>query len=399
MWIARSLGLPATIPLTVQLSILFYLAHILCEGWIGSSQGFLALSILAALIAIARRQLRVRYHPLYVPLLLFLLASTVSALASSHPGASLLEVGEWFSFLTFPLALTLHRSVPRTIRLTVICLLILGLFQSLYGLGQYYLLGRRELENRITGTAAHVMTYSGLLLPVALLSLLMALQKRSRLAMGTAVATSLSLLLTFTRGAWVGWLAGFITFLSLRRTRWLAYSAPVLVVAITFSPLPLFGRLISSFDLRQSSNLDRIRMIQAGVEIIKDYPFFGAGPANIKEIYPLYREPDAPRFRIPHLHNNIVQIWAERGLLAVSAYALLIGYFLVLCARAPREDPERRLFADAGLATAVALLFAGLFEFNFGDSEVLILMLDVFALVCAVLERASNDPTAAAVVG
>lgn len=400
--------IPAETHWTVSTAISFYLAHLLCEGWIGTSQGFLAISLIAAIVALRLRRLRLSFHPLYLPLGLFLIASTISAALSFRPAVSVPEVSEWFIFLTFPLGVTLYRNAPRTLRAAILCLLILGLLQSFYGLGQYYILGRRILDNRISGTAAHVMTYSGLLLPVSLLSIRLAFESRRVLAIVTALSTSLALLLTFTRSAWIGWLAGVITILVVRRSRWLAYSVPVLILAITFSPLPLFGRFMSSFDLKQSSNLDRIRMAQAGVEIIKDQPFFGVGPGNVKEIYPLYREPDAPRFRIPHLHNNAIQIWAERGLLALAAYFLLIGGFVWLCwregerARGREGEREKRFFAEVGLAVAVALFSAGFFEFNFGDSEVVVLMLDVFALVCVGLElpqiKPGNDPAPGTVV-
>jgi len=138
-------------------------------------------------------------------------------------------------------------------------------------------------------------------------------------------------------------------------------------------------------DTKQSSNLDRIRMAEAGVEIIKDYPLLGVGPANVKEVYPLYRKHDAPRFRIPHLHNNVIQLWAERGVLALVAYLFLQFLFLRECARG-WGGPSAR-FAEAGVAVAVAMAAAGMFEFNFGDTEVFWILLDLFAIVIAFIER------------
>ena len=98
---------------------------------------------------------------------------------------------------------------------------------------------------------------------------------------------------------------------------------------------------------------------------------------------------DAPRVRPPHLHNNVVQLWAERGVLAVVAYVMLLAVFVRECLRR-RQDA----FAEAGIAVVVALTAAGLFEFNFGDAEVFWLLLDVMALVVFCLERPqqSNEP-------
>jgi O-antigen ligase len=127
------------------------------------------------------------------------------------------------------------------------------------------------------------------------------------------------------------------------------------------------------------------------VEIIKDHPTLGVGPASVKEVYPLYRRADAPRFRPPHLHNNVIQLWAERGILGLSAYLLLLGLFLRECLRAWRTGA--RMWAEAGVAVTVGLTYAGLFEFNFGDTEVFYLMLDLFALITASMERAAEPAT------
>ncbi|HYU25953.1 MAG TPA: O-antigen ligase family protein, partial [Thermoanaerobaculia bacterium] len=180
---------------------------------------------------------------------------------------------------------------------------------------------------------------------------------------------------------------------ALKRPRLLAYAVPAGILILTFLPLPYFARVVSTFDTKQSSNFDRIRMFQGGVEIIKDFPVLGVGPGNMKEVYPLYRKPDAPRFRIPHLHNNLVQLWAERGILALAAYVVLIALFLRECARG-WNGPNAK-YAELGVAVTVGLVVAGMFEFNFGDTEVLLAMLDVFALVIAYVER--NEDVAAAV--
>ena len=45
------------------------------------------------------------------------------------------------------------------------------------------------------------------------------------------------------------------------------------------------------------------------------------------------------------------------------------------------------VWAEVGVAVAVSLTVAGLFEFNFGDTEVFYMMLNLFALVVVQLER------------
>jgi O-antigen ligase len=318
--------------------------------------------------------------------------STVSALAAPRAIHAFGEQALWLKICLFPVALILFREIPHARDLALRALLIFGVFSAIYGLFQYVVEGGGDLEHRITGPTAHVMTLSGLLLPVSLVFLVLWIHERNNLwLLGGTLLVTFALLLTYTRSAWLGWLVAVGALLILKWPRALVFAAPLLVFFVIFVPSGLFGRFVSAFDTRQESNLDRIRMVQAGVEIIKDYPLLGVGPANVKEVYPLYRKHDAPRFRIPHLHNNIVQLWAERGILALAAYVLLNVLFLRECWRAWR-GPESR-FAEVGVAVVVGLATAGLFEFNFGDTEVFWMLLDVMALTVAFVEDSPSRPS------
>ena len=383
MSLARRLGLPEETPKPVALAVLFYLGHLFCAGWVASSEIFAFATIAAVGYALYKRLLVPSFHILYFPLALYGLDSTISALVAGRHIHSIGENALWGKMLLFPAALILFRNVPRSRDAAVKMFLIFGAFSSSYGFVQYFAFTKQhDLEHRITGQSAHVMTLSGLLLPVALLLLVFWIYDMRNILLIIGVAmTHLALLLTFTRSVWLGWIVGVAVLLVLKWPKALAWAVPVAILVISFAPLPFFSRVVSSFDIKQSSNLDRIRMAEAGIEIIKDYPLFGVGPANVKEVYPLYRKHDAPRFRIPHLHNNLIQLWAERGVLAIVAYLFLQFLFLRECARGWGGPATK--FAEIGVAVAVALAAAGMFEFNFGDTEVFWMMLDVFALVIA----------------
>lgn len=394
MFLKRRLDVPEETPLPVALALLFYVGHLFCSGWVASSEVFAFLAAATVCWCIWRGLLVPSFHILYIPLALYGVASTVSALVAPRQIHSFGEAALWGKMMLFPAALILLRNVPRA-RVTVLrMVLIFAVTASGMGLAQYVTGGSHDLEHRITGPAAHVMTLSGLLLPIALIFIVLWIYDVANvwLVLGGAV-TNFALLITFTRSAWLGWIVGLAVLLILKWPRALAWAVPVAILAISFAPLPLFSRVISSFDTRQSSNLDRIRMAEAGVEIIKDYPVFGVGPANVKEVYPLYRKHDAPRFRIPHLHNNVIQLLAERGVLALLAYLFLQGLFLRECARAWGGPATK--YAEIGVVVVASLGAAGLFEFNFGDTEVFWLLLDLCAIVIAFIERPgpSSEPS------
>ena len=382
--LTRKLRLPDNLPGLVLASAFFYLVHILFQGKIAMSEITAGLAVLLMTWAIAKRRIRFSWHVLYYPLALYGVASTISSLLAPRSIHSFGENMLWVKMLIFPTAVILFREIPRTRYLALYAHAVFVTSIASVGLVQFLFEGRRDLEHRITGGATHVMTFSGELMPLAILFAILWIHTRKHWMLFPAVLSSFALLFTYTRSAWLAWAFAMGIVLLFSRPRWVAYAVPVAILVLTFAPLPIFARFISVFDTKQESNLDRIRMVQAGVEIIRDYPLLGVGPANVKQIYPLYRMHDAPRNRVPHLHNNVVQIWAERGIVALVGYLLLLLLFVRECVRA-WSGPARR-WAQAGIAVAAALTCAGMFEFNFGDTEVFYLMLDVFALVVVSIE-------------
>jgi len=87
----------------------------------------------------------------------------------------------------------------------------------------------------------------------------------------------------------------------------------------------------------------------------------------------------------PHLHNVPVQIAAERGLPALAVWLWFVVGLIVALAKQWRLSDQKMLPAT-GLATVVAMLAAGMFEYNFGDSEFLMLFLVLVTLPFAAIK-------------
>jgi len=203
---------------------------------------------------------------------------------------------------------------------------------------------------------------------------------RSLLASLALVASAWALLVSRTRNAWIGAVLGLGVIALLRAPKLLWLLAGVIAAVAIIRPRPVMDRLT----LDQSS-VDRYYMWQAGFDMIRDKPVFGQGPGRILEAYPAYRWPEAPNALTPHMHNNVVQIAAERGVIGLAWWIWLVA---VLLADAWRELRRSRDWgAAAALALLVSVLGAGMFEYNFGDSEVLMFVLVVAALPYALRPR------------
>ena len=368
----------------VRAAAILYVLHILFQGKIALLELSAFWSIFCLGWALARREAQFSWHILYLPLLVYGAVSTISALTSDRRVHAWGEGMLWFKMLIFPAAITLFRELPPLRWWAVRAHAFFAFGISVWGLIEFLFLDRRDLEHRINGPSSHVMTFSGLLLPLSLLLLFLWRHQRQWWQLVAGSVATMTLLLTFTRSVWLGWIFAAVAILLISRPRVIFYALPAVILFLTFMPLALFSRMISTFDVQQSSNFDRIRMLEAGVEMIRDYPLLGVGPANVKEIYSLYRKQDAPRPRPAHLHNNVVQLWAERGILGLASYLLLLALFLRACGRA--WNGPAHAWAEGGVAVALSLAVAGLFEFNFGDTEVFYILLNLFALVVAHLE-------------
>jgi O-antigen ligase len=192
------------------------------------------------------------------------------------------------------------------------------------------------------------------------------------LALAMAPIGGLALLLSRTRSAWLGVVAGLVTLAWMKKPRLLLFLPGLLGLVLLLSPRTILDRIT----VTDASSRDRYYMWQAGLDMIMDKPVFGQGTGMILAVYPKFRWQGAPNPNAPHLHNNFVQIAAERGL---PCLAFLCWILFLL----GREAYRVRAFSRSGavvLAALAATLASGMFEYTLGDSEILMLILLLSAL-------------------
>jgi O-antigen ligase len=308
--------------------------------------------------------------------------TVLSTIFSRQPGVSARHVTGVLLFLLLPITMDLLDSVGRA-RQLLLTLSAGGVILALVGIWQF-LHGGDDLGNRIRATLSHYMTFSGIAMASACLLLGFALEGpgRWRLAGLLGALPLAAVLLTFTRNAYVGLVAALVLYVVVRRPRGLLLLAPALLAVFLLAPAEIRGRIRSIGDLSDSTNRDRIAMARAGSRIVAQYPVFGLGPDMVAPYYPLYRDDDALHWRVSHLHNNVIQIAAANGLFAAASYvalvALVLARAIVLLRRERRAD--RAAIWSGVLLAAAALTVAGLFEYNFGDTEVEMTALLIFAV-------------------
>lgn len=377
---------------------------------IAVSQIFLGMAIVALLLA----RTPWRMPPIQLPLLLFVLGTILAILFSGHIREGWPQVKKFYVFLLLPVAYTTFRKTEH-LRGLVLAWTVIGTIAAFASVEQFALkflnaqkLGRDfylfYMERRTTGFMSHWMTFSGeqMIILMMLLALLLFAMRPPRAALLWIAALLLvgSLLLSFTRNSWLGALGGAIYLIARWRARWLAAIPVLLVIGFLVAPPPLRDRMTSFLRPRgeADSNRHRLYTFRTGLRMVEAHPWLGLGPEQIKPQFDNYMPEDLPRKKpegwYGHLHNIYLQYAAERGVPTMLCLMWLIGKVLYDFSRgaAERVKGEPRVYVLGAIAAIIAILIAGLFEYNLGDSEVLTLFLTVVAIGYAALRDREEVP-------
>jgi O-antigen ligase len=346
---------------------------------IAGAQILLALAIACWVALLITRRERFAAPSFFWPLVVYAGWTVVSMAFSPDSWLSLSETKQLVLFLMVPLVYRFATGQRALTMITVI--LSFAAASATIGIVQYSILHFDNLGQRPQGTLGHYMTYSGLLmlvLGVALARILFG-QRERVWAAAVVPALAVAIALTLSRSAWVGACAAAALLLTLKDFRLLAVLPVVAAIFFAIAPATVTKRFASIFDMNDPSRRDRVAMLHEGAHMIRAHPLVGVGPNMVQPLYPQYRDQDAVNDVNPHLHNVPVQIAAERGLPALAIWLWFVVSLIVSLIPRLRE-PQTRFLAASALAAVTAMLAAGLFEHNFGDSEFLMLFLILVTL-------------------
>ncbi len=341
---------------------------------VGAAEALVGL-VLAAWLAnmVATREIKIIHPPLLLPLLIFLGAILLSLTGALSLKYSFKEILKWLEVLgvyLFVVNVIEKKQAP----VVVTFMLLAGIGQAL--LGFYQFLGRVGPQAfivlgrfmRAYGTFEQPNPYGGYLglvlplacgvllgtrrfgirkfvnswgrhestnpestnLPVAILGLA---------TMGTA------LIMSWSRGAWLGFAAAFtLMILAYSRRAAVLFALVCLPAALvllmgSFQALPqtIVQRLtdflpyLHTLDVRgvkltdaNYAVVERLAHWQAAWGMFSDRPWLGVGIGNYEPVYPSYSLPGWTE-PLGHAHNYYLNITAEAGLIGLAAYLILWG--------------------------------------------------------------------------
>ena len=343
---------------------------------IAIAQILLSLALLMWLLRLATHRERFEAPDFFVPLVAYAAITLVSSAFSSDPRAGFVDSKQLVLFFIVPTVYSFARGLKAPFVVQVI--ISVGAVSAALGVLQYGVLDYNNLGRRAQGLLGHYMTYSGLLMLVTCAAVARILFSKDRvwpLLMMPALLVALAA--TFGRSAWVGTCAGVVFLLLLKDFRLMAVMPVVAALFLVLAPPSITDRFYSMFDPHDATRLDRVAMLHVGERMVATYPLTGVGPNMVEPRYREFLSSSEDQHVNPHLHNVPVQIAAERGLPALAIWLWFIVTLTAGLIRRFRMPGARdaRFLSAAALAAIIAMLAAGQFEYNFGDSEFLMLFL------------------------
>jgi O-antigen ligase len=184
----------------------------------------------------------------------------------------------------------------------------------------------------------------------------------------------IALILTNTRSSWLGFIAGIIVLGILYYRKLFFMLAAFIAFFFFIAPPQQIDRAKSIVDMTHPNNIGRLHMWSTGLKISNDYRWLGVGDTDLHEFYVKYKSETDTEVG-GHLHNNFMTLLVIYGLLGLSVVLLLFGKIFLVeyqIFKKYKNDIFIRNVVLGSIAVFSGFLVNGMFEWNFGDHEIMV---------------------------
>lgn len=256
-----------------------------------------------------------------------------------------------------------------------------------------------SITSRAYSTFGNPNVYATFLIVATVFSVAMAIDKTEEKSFfffaGASVLNSVSLALTWSRGAWLAVILaalGFFIIRSRRAPKLLLIPAMCIPVGLLFIPERFMERLVSLFNIQDSSVASRLSIWRSSIRMFIDNIFIGIGVGEeaFSEEFLEYAEDSVTA---PHSHNLLLEIGCEIGVFAL----IFFTYLLIIrvrhratYAKYVRNSSVDNLSTLSGTALFALLIF-GMTDYIWYSSSNYYLFWVVFGIGSATLRISKKE--------
>jgi len=199
-----------------------------------------------------------------------------------------------------------------------------------------------------------------------------------------SVSLGVALILTFTRSAWLSFIAGSVFWIFLSRNFKKGLIPMAIFIIILVSVPALRGRAMVTF--KPGWDSDRFALMHTAWGMIKDSPFLGKGLGTFMDYFRQYATIEG----VYYAHNCYLQIWAEAGIFSLLSFLLFTGTILIRGIKKFARHPDYLLLGM--LCIFFALMVNIFFDNHLYSLQLKALFWFILGLTCAAT-RLSIDVT------
>lgn len=305
--------------------------------------------------------------------------------ATTEPKVAFKLIWEFRWFISFICFIYLFKKVAWSeAQLRSLTLVLLGI--SILDLVLFFV--NYDQDPRAGGMFHHSMPFAHTMAPSALLLLFLGIKKaleneQSWLWRGvyliTPLLASALVVMSFTRGIWLGFVAALLFCAVLLGKRVFASTVVVLILVgagLFVGSSRIQTRVLGKTNAESQSNNERMLYWKANLQIFKDYPVLGIGYSQNNVHVEEYLKKDGVEWlRGAHAHNQFIHFLAGTGFLGLTCFLVFLGsvfypvFRKILQWRKNAKLPDQYYLLLGAFAGMLCFVVGSLTESNFSIAK------------------------------
>lgn len=348
------------------------------------------------------RQIRLTASPLNCFIALYAVIYFYATLTSTSLSGSLFSGLLTIAFVLFFFVVTSCGLEGKKLDWLMVTLIGAGVAVAAYGFYQY--LFPEGFENTWTDTdmfsTISFRVYSTLenpnvlgeyfllVIPLAFALALNAENWKKRIPfLAAALVMGVCLVLTYSRGCYLGMLFAAAVFLVLLDRRFILVGIIAVALCPLYLPESVLARFTSIGDMTDTSTSYRVCIWMGTFAMLKDYWFCGIGPGTdaFNKVYPEYAYSS---ITAPHSHNLYLQILCDTGICGIVIFLLLLAAFYRMMFSTIRWETDRKTkhLQIAGVSAVSGFLVQSMTDYTFYNYRVMLLFFCMMGM-CVIFAR------------
>lgn len=196
------------------------------------------------------------------------------------------------------------------------------------------------------------------------------------------VVLALCLVLTQSRGCWIGFAISVAVFVTFYEGRWWGLIPLALLILPFILPQTIIDRFLSIGNMEDSSTSYRVYIWLGTLGMMRHFWLggIGMGEAAFSQVYPFF---SYNAITAPHSHNLFLQLLVEAGISGLAVFLALQIVFLKNMSKVYRHREKKSTESMLALAAAsgvIGFLVQSMFDYTFYNYRVMAVFFMIIAL-------------------